>query len=289
MRRAAACLLSVAVAAVAWNVVSVRTVSANTFLPCHDNTTASDHVGHWTHGDPATGIPGDPSGGSGYYYLSVKACGPILEGTVYSPGEWDIDISPNFDHTNELANAQFHGTGGRVFITNAVAGQNYRLRVANISNHVTQKDYAEFNSGSPGDGQGDCGGPGREIDPNTGGTPVEPAPTPGLPEMGCGSASAGSVVPVSNQQPPPPAPAVRAAAAPHAAPPAAKPAAPPAVALAPQSPSSAGPVARVATTSPESTPASGSMKNQAFAFLAGLVAALMVLGGLSRMRRKSPA
>lgn len=176
---------------------TVELKNASTFLQCHDNTTAAVHVGHWTHGDPNIGLPGDPSGGNGYYYLSITACGPLVYGEVYSPDprssnastyKWDIDISPGYDHLTELAAATWTGAGGRVYITNAIPGAQYRLRVANISTS-THADYAEFNSGPVGGTDADCGGPGIVRDPNTGTAPVEPAPQPGFPANSCAKGS----------------------------------------------------------------------------------------------------
>lgn len=197
---AACAFLGVMAGAVAFAITDtpiLKATQASTFLQCHDNTTAPIHTGHWTHGDPNIGLPGDPNGGNGYYYLSITACGPLVYGEVYSPDPrsadastyaWDIDISPGYDHLNELASAQWHGSGGRVFITNATPGAQYRLRVANISTR-TVKDYAEFNSGPIGGTDADCGGPGPVRDPNTGGPPVEPAPQVGFPANSCAKGS----------------------------------------------------------------------------------------------------
>jgi hypothetical protein len=141
----------------------------------HDNTTASRHDRQWTHGDPNAGIFGNSMPSSNYYYLDITMAGKYAWCEVYTPGDWKIDILPADSVSNiPFITGHFHGTGGRVFY-HGFTGKPVRCRVSNISPYgFIQKDYAELNSGNPGDLNSDCGGPGPVVDPNTNSEPVEP-------------------------------------------------------------------------------------------------------------------
>jgi hypothetical protein len=147
----------------------------------HDNTTASHN---WTHADPNTlDPPGFGKAGDGYYYLKMKAAGTAVWCEVYTGGDWDIALENGNKHV--LAETHTSGVGGRVFITNAKPGNLYMCRIANIGN-LPERDYAELNSGNPGDvTNSDCGGPGAVVDPNFDAAPMEPLETPGMPINGC--------------------------------------------------------------------------------------------------------
>jgi fibronectin type 3 domain-containing protein len=163
----------------------------------HDNTTNPAHMGLWTHGDPNTGlIPGSTS--DGYYYLRAHSDGRFVWCEVYSGGDWQIQLIHGAGNAPVEAQKDFHGTGGRVAVTDGVAGDVYGCRISNISATVAnggqvQKDYAELNSANSSDVMttGDCGGPGPASDPNFGGiTPMEPAPPDPFPN-GCSGGPSG--------------------------------------------------------------------------------------------------
>jgi hypothetical protein len=153
--------------------------SAHTYVKGHDNSTNPIHDGHWDHGDPNAGEFGSEDGLHGYYYLSISTTGSDPANTyawceVYSPGEWLIEIDPA-GSTTPLISGTFHASGGRVFWGPVATGTKLSCRIANLNGSGgIQKDYAEFNSGSPNDANSDCGGPGVVLDPNTGSAPVEP-------------------------------------------------------------------------------------------------------------------
>ena len=163
---------------------------AHAALSSHDNTTGTAHIGRWTHGDPNTGlIPGSTS--DGYYYIDVSAGGQYVWCEVYSAGNWQVQLIHGGSNMPVVAQSDFHGTGGRVAITNATPGDEYRCRISNISPSVAhggqvQKDYAELNSANSSDVMttGDCGGPGPNIDPNFFEDPMEPAAADPFPN-GC--------------------------------------------------------------------------------------------------------
>jgi hypothetical protein len=179
-------------------------------MPGHDNSTNPAHDGHWDHGDPNSGMFGSANGLHGYYYLDIYTKGSHPRKTyawceVYSPGDWLIEIDPAGSIT-PLISGTFHGTGGRVFWGPVPAGTDLLCRIADINaNGRIQKDYAEFNSGSPGDANSDCGGPGVVIDPNTGAAPIEPPETINVGPAVLNSCSTPTTVkgtatlPVSNQ------------------------------------------------------------------------------------------
>jgi hypothetical protein len=133
---------------------------ASTFRPCYDDTTMPGH--HWTHGNPNRGLPGDPNGGNGYYYLSIQAgCGPaspgsqatiagqvqltsLVKGKIDADGMcWRLDISPGYTH-RKLVMAVVMGPLVTLSYTKAIVGEEYRLRIANLEEGVTVTDHAFF-------------------------------------------------------------------------------------------------------------------------------------------------
>lgn len=150
----------------------------------HDNSTNPAHAHAWTHGDPNTGDEaGNGKSNSGYYYLKAFAAGSNVWCEVYTSGSWLIQLEDG--NKNVLAQTTTTNAGGRAFITNAVRGNLYMCRISDIGSQPL-KDYAELNSGAPGDvTTSDCGGPGPVWDPNFNAPPMEPAETPGMPLNGC--------------------------------------------------------------------------------------------------------
>ena len=161
--------------------VSVRPVALADAPLGHDNSTAPHD---WTHGDPNVGdAPGNGVARNGYYYLKMRAAGTATWCEVYTGGDWLIQVEDG--HKTVLAQTRTHTTGGRAFITTARPGALYLCRISDIGDEAL-KDYAEFNSGDPGDvTTSDCGGPGIVLDPNFNAPPMEPAPAPGMPRNGC--------------------------------------------------------------------------------------------------------
>jgi hypothetical protein len=151
----------------------------------HDNSTNPAHDFAWTHGDPNTGLaPGSTS--DGYYYLKANAVGNNVWCEIYTGGNWLLQLENG--NKDVLAQATFKGTGGAVFITNGVAGNEYQCRIANTSpaGGQVQKDYAELNSGVTNNTTtSDCGGPGKVWDPNFNERPMEPKEPSGMPVNGC--------------------------------------------------------------------------------------------------------
>ena len=147
----------------------------------HDNSTAPHN---WTHSDPNTlDPPGFGKAGDGYYYLKAYSAGTAVWCEVYTGGDFQMALMTS--NKTVLAEITTKGVGGRVFITNAKPGALYMCRIANIGN-LPERDYAELNSGNPGDvTTSDCGGPGAVVDPNFDAAPMEPAETPGMPVNGC--------------------------------------------------------------------------------------------------------
>ena len=98
----------------------------------HDNATNPAHMGVWTHGDPNTGlIPGSTSDGD--YYLRAFPDGDHVWCEVYSGGNWQVQLIHGGGNSPVVAQSDFHGTGGRVAITNGTAGNLYGCRISNIS------------------------------------------------------------------------------------------------------------------------------------------------------------
>lgn len=147
----------------------------------HDNSTAPHN---WTHGDPNTGdAPGFGSSGDGYYYLKAYSAGTAVWCEVYTGGAWLIQLETSSKHV--IAQVRTVNAGGRVFTTHAHPGSLYFCRISDVGAQPL-KDYAELNSGNPGDvTNSDCGGPGPVVDPNFNEAPMEPAETPGMPVNGC--------------------------------------------------------------------------------------------------------
>jgi len=148
----------------------------------HDNSTNPAHV--WTHGDPNVGdAPGNGVARNGYYYLKVRAAGTAVWCEVYSGGSWLIQLETASKQV--IAQLRTITTGGRVFTRHAHPGALYLCRISDVGSQAL-KDYAEENSGAPGDRMAsDCGGPGPVWDPNFNAPPMEPAPTLGMPVNGC--------------------------------------------------------------------------------------------------------
>jgi hypothetical protein len=93
-----------------------------------------------TKGNPMHGVPADPSGNSGYYYLNVLAAGSTVHAQVWtSSGTWRIDFDPGFDH-HPLYRRTIT-TPNEVTFTGAHAGQFIRVRFAHLSG-PTQPDHA---------------------------------------------------------------------------------------------------------------------------------------------------
>lgn len=150
----------------------------------HDNTTNPAHLLSWTHADPNTADPpGNNRLGDNYYYLKAFAAGPEVVCTVFSGGNWEIVLEDAHKHV--LAHAWPLTTGGRVYITNAKVGNLYMCRISDLGT-TPERDYAQLDSGAIGDTKTlGCGGPGPVWDPNFNEPPMDPAPTPGMPPIGC--------------------------------------------------------------------------------------------------------
>jgi hypothetical protein len=155
MRRIPNVALTLLIAIPLIGVMQSETVSAQVFLQCHDDSRDPIHNGHWTHGDPNTGLPGDPRGNNGYYYLAITACtttltgGADLTGIVHGKAprdgiHWRIDITPDYDSGNRLAIAYPIGNSADITYTGAKPGAHYRLRIANLTTGVTITDHGYF-------------------------------------------------------------------------------------------------------------------------------------------------
>lgn len=194
--------LLAALAALLLTAALVRAPLAHANFPTgHDNSTNPGHDLQWTHADPNSEVA--PGTSTGYYYLKAYASGPFVYCTVFSAENWHVElVTPT---KVILAQANFANSGGRVFITNATAGNLYECRIANNSpsGGSVQKDYAELNSGAIGDPNIDCGGPGPVWDPNFDAAPMQPAPTPGMPAVSCATPQTVAYTPGDKRLAPP--------------------------------------------------------------------------------------
>lgn len=155
-------------------------VYAQVFPYGHDNSTIHHN---WTHGDPNIGTPP-----KSYYYIKAIAAGSNVFCELYSAFP-RANLRLEDSSKRVLAEADFAGQGGRVFITNATPGHMYQCRLENDS-AMPMKDYLELNSGAAGDIlTSDCGGPGPVVDPNFDAPPMEPLHTQGMPVNGCNGVS----------------------------------------------------------------------------------------------------
>jgi hypothetical protein len=130
--------------------------SASTFYQCHsDSTLVTQDSG--VHGGPAR-LPGSESGDLGYYYLSLTAgCGEakgtpvtltvsvtldkVLSGTIDADGMcWSLEEHLGYNHT-PLAAAVIMSDRFTVQFP-AVAGNQYRIRLANLESGVTVTDHS---------------------------------------------------------------------------------------------------------------------------------------------------
>jgi len=104
--------------------------------PQHGCFDDSRYPHSWTHGDPTVGVPSSSTGGSGYYYLNVFACGTSIEGAIWtSNGRWRIDIDDGYNHANPLARV-ISTTPFSLTYNGVHPGQFIRIRFANMSGSV---------------------------------------------------------------------------------------------------------------------------------------------------------
>lgn len=152
--------LAAAAAVLTFGFTRYGTASASdfpTFPACHDDSSMVKQVDK--QGGGPSDLQGSESGDHGYYYLTITAgCGQpagtpvtlvvqvhliaVLSGQVDSDGMcWSLHVDLGYDH-NPLAASLPMGNDVSLTYSGAVAGQKYRIRIANLEPGVTVDEHS---------------------------------------------------------------------------------------------------------------------------------------------------
>ena len=136
---------------------TARAASVPQFPSCHNDSTQVKQTSD--HGGPASLGPGSENGDSAYYYLTFTAgCGEakgspvtltvavtlvsVLSGTVDADGMcWRLDVDLGYIKP-ALASGVLMGNSVSLTFPNAVAGSQYRIRIANLEEGLTVSDHS---------------------------------------------------------------------------------------------------------------------------------------------------
>jgi len=157
-RLSATAIALVALCAAFAHAPSAGAASVPQFPPCHNDSTQVKQTSD--KGGPALLGPGSENGLQAYYYVTETAgCGSdqpgstvtlamvvdltdVLKGTVDSDGMcWGLELHQGYDKTPVAAAVEM---GNTVHLTydNAIAGQQYRFRIANLETGLTIQDHS---------------------------------------------------------------------------------------------------------------------------------------------------